>query len=122
VFFGNSRCVGIPFVQESAIVIDYPNKKLYTNELPQKTSLSFGCRFKITNREKIVVSSIKEDSFATKQGLRLGDELIAFDDIEREELKTMIRNGNIYEKMDSTIIVKRENAGGVSIISRSSGE
>ena len=102
-FSGKFRTIGIPFVQASAIVIDYPNKKLYTNELLQKTSLSFGCRFEITDSGKILLYSIREDSFAAKQGLRLGDELIAFDDVELDELKAMIRDGSIYEKMDSLV-------------------
>ena len=122
VFIGKYRAIGIPFVQASAIVIDYPNKKLYTNDLPQKAKLGFGCRFKITDRGKIAVYAIREDSFAAQQGLRLGDELIAFDNIEPEELKAMIRNGSIYEKMDSTTIIKRKNAAEVAIMSRLDGE
>ncbi|GHT15329.1 hypothetical protein FACS189426_22820 [Bacteroidia bacterium] len=111
IFYGNVRAIGVPFLQESVIIIDYPNKKLYTNGLHQKNELEFGCRFIITEQGKIIVSSIRENSLAVKKGLLLGDELINVTNIELDSLKEMIRDESIYKKMDTETIIKRENNG-----------
>ncbi|MDR0560396.1 MAG: aspartyl protease family protein [Prevotellaceae bacterium] len=117
IFYGKTRAIGIPFFKESAFVMDFVNKILYTDGFHQKTESYFGCRFAINEHGKIIVSSIRENSLAQKKGVLLGDEIVKFNNIELNQLRKIVENGNIYAQLGDRIIVERKNMSEISIIS-----
>ena len=101
------RLIGLDFFYNSVFAIDYPNRRLYFNDLNPRAGGRFGSSFRRNNAGELEVVLVRQNSSAYEAGIRLGDILVYWQGYENlNELYEEIQRGKLRDPQIKSVVIR----------------